>query len=555
VCIQTLPSEYMLKKLNRKSQLAIEYAYQLRDHSPDVWVFWVHASSAARFEESYRRIAERAKITGWDRPDSDIIPVVNNWLCDEANGRWLMIVDNADDATIFSGQLSSKNINDEDSTAARAKSFSQFIPQSQQGSILITSRSQEVAFQITGDTRDIISVGPMDEDHALKLLRKKLQTNFDEDDSKTLLQVLDYMPLAITQAAAFISQRTPRVTVSKYLQDLKKSDTERVRLLNKNIVDTRRDGNSSNSIIVTWQVSFENICKERPSAARLLSLMSLFDRQGIPKSLLEHCYQESDDSDEVVEDFDEDVYALCSYYLIGTNIDGTEFEMHRLVQFSTKTWLEIRGELEKWKERFIKVMDEKFPVGRYENWTICRKLFPHAEIALECRPVNEKFQTQWASIVFKAGWYADEVGNYNTAEKMKIQAVNAYEALGLDDTMILASKNNLAETYRKQGRWKEAEELEVQVMETSLRVLGEEHPDTLTSMNNLAFTLKGRGQNAEAIELIEKCVQLQTLVLGAEHPYTLSSSAALIGWQTERLEIDASAAKVPGNNNMVSQKD
>lgn len=67
--------------------------------------------------------------------------------------------------------------------------------------------------------------------------------------------------------------------------------------------------------------------------------------------------------------------------------------------------------------------------------------------------------------------------------------------------------------------------------------------------------LKGRGQNAEAIKLMEKCVQLRTRVLGADHPHTLSSSATLIGWQTERLEIDVSAAKVPGNNNMVSQKD
>ena len=33
------------------------------------------------------------------------------------------------------------------------------------------------------------------------------------------------------------------------------------------------------------------------------------------------------------------------------------------------------------------------------------------------------------------------------------------------------------------------EKLDVQVMETFLRVLGEEHLDTLTSMNNLAFTL------------------------------------------------------------------
>ncbi|KAM4055166.1 tetratricopeptide repeat domain-containing protein [Hirsutella rhossiliensis] len=34
---------------------------------------------------------------------------------------------------------------------------------------------------------------------------------------------------------------------------------------------------------------------------------------------------------------------------------------------------------------------------------------------------------------------------------------------------------NLALTHRKQGRWKEAEKLEVQVMETRQRVLGEEH--------------------------------------------------------------------------------
>jgi hypothetical protein len=47
---------------------------------------------------------------------------------------------------------------------------------------------------------------------------------------------------------------------------------------------------------------------------------------------------------------------------------------------------------------------------------------------------------------------------------------------------------NLALTYQIQGRWKEAEELFMQVMETFKRVLGAEHPDTLTSMNHLAYT-------------------------------------------------------------------
>ena len=45
---------------------------------------------------------------------------------------------------------------------------------------------------------------------------------------------------------------------------------------------------------------------------------------------------------------------------------------------------------------------------------------------------------------------------------------------------------NLASTDRNQGRWKEAKELFVQVMEMRVRVLGAEHPSTLTSMTNSA---------------------------------------------------------------------
>jgi hypothetical protein len=105
---------------------------------------------------------------------------------------------------------------------------------------------------------------------------------------------------------------------------------------------------------------------------------------------------------------------------------------------------------------------------------------------------------------------------------------------------------NLASTYRDQGRWQEAEELFVQVMETSLRVLGQEHPNTLTSMNNIAITWKGYGRYAEALELMEECVLLQTRILGADHPHTLSSLRTLLKWQAEILEIGALADKDPG---------
>src|SRR6267378_3216975 len=306
-----------------KSQLAIEYSYQVRESSPDMWVFWVHASSAARFQEGYKEIAERVKIAGWDNPEANILRLVNNWLRDDANGRWFMVIDNADDASVFLHPVDENKVGDNSNKAALSGDLSEYLPQSQNGSILVTSRSRDVAFRITGDTRDIITVDPMDEEVAVDFLRKKLQGDFNENDAKRLLHALDYMPLAISQAAAFISQRSPHTTLSKYLQDLQKSDADRARLLNRHVTDTRRDGKASNSIIATWQISFENICKERPSASRLLSLMYLFDRQGIPKSLLNGRYQESN---EIENDFEDDIYTLCSYSLIGTNTDATEFE-------------------------------------------------------------------------------------------------------------------------------------------------------------------------------------------------------------------------------------
>jgi Tetratricopeptide repeat len=62
--------------------------------------------------------------------------------------------------------------------------------------------------------------------------------------------------------------------------------------------------------------------------------------------------------------------------------------------------------------------------------------------------------------------------------------------LGQEHLDMLTSIANLALTYRNQGQWKEAEELEVQVIEIRKMVLGQEHPDMLMSINNLTWTLK-----------------------------------------------------------------
>src|SRR6266536_6154478 len=80
--------------IHGKSQLAIEYAYRTRERSPETWVFWVHASNAARFEQSFRDIANCVKISGRQNPQANIFQLMHNWLRNDRKGKWVLILDN-----------------------------------------------------------------------------------------------------------------------------------------------------------------------------------------------------------------------------------------------------------------------------------------------------------------------------------------------------------------------------------------------------------------------------------------------------------------------------
>jgi hypothetical protein len=307
-------------------------------------VFWVHASSATRFEESYRKIAVRLRLPGWDEPKADVLGMVHRWLSDESNVRWTMVVDNADEAAVM---FKAWNGGTTTTTAAAstAHSLSDFLPLSSHGSIVITSRSREVMERSQVFSEDILDVEPMEINVAKDLFLKKLKKAGREtsaDDMERLIEHLDCMPLAITQAAAYIEQAAPRMTVSKYREMLEKNDSERAALLQKDVRDPRRDRQASNSIIMTWHVTFTHLRQTRDSAARLLALMSLFDREAIPDYLLEGRYAEVADGP---TDFEDDIATLRAYSLIGIGVSDRLFDMHRLVQLSTQKWLEIHSEL------------------------------------------------------------------------------------------------------------------------------------------------------------------------------------------------------------------
>jgi hypothetical protein len=72
--------------------------------------------------------------------------------------------------------------------------------------------------------------------------------------------------------------------------------------------------------------------------------MSFFDRRRIQNALLRR--PSSTENDNGSED---DVVTLRDYSFITVTKDTKTFEMHGLVQLATRTWLESRGQLGRWR--------------------------------------------------------------------------------------------------------------------------------------------------------------------------------------------------------------
>ncbi|KAJ6120892.1 hypothetical protein N7523_005172 [Penicillium sp. IBT 18751x] len=522
-----------------KSQLAIEHSYQVRMELPATWVFWIHASNEARFEQSFRDIADQVKISGRQDPKVNIFKLVENRLRDDNIGKWICILDNVDDDKLLrsfsaadTGEWTKGPID------GSTKPLLEYVPRSQNGSIIITSRTREVALKLV-DHKDIIEVNAMERSEALELLQRKLGQLIDNQEGQQLVTALEFTPLAIVQAASYIRNRTPRYSVSQYLRDFQASDRKATRLLKNQAGQLYRDWEAENSILMTWQISFDYIRETKPSAAKLLSLMSFFDRQGIPENLVRHqpkvkaeLLNNTSDGDasetDMDTDFEDDITTLRNFSLIIINENSTFFTMHRLVQLTTHAWLSSHGELDQWRDKFISNLWEEFPTGEYENWERCQTLFPHIKSAMSQRPVSLISLRQWATLLFRGAWYALESGNIADVREMATRSRNELAALlGEEHEEVLDSTGILAKAYLHEGRWEEAEQLEVQVMEIRRTKLGENHPSTLSSTVNLASTYRKQGRWSEAEKLEVQVMEARKTRLGKEHSDTLSSMASL----------------------------
>lgn len=341
----------------RKSQIAIEYAYRARDQYSHRHIFWIYAASATRFNQAYQEIARHLKLDGYDDPKVDTGHLVYEWLNGENDAEWLMIVDNADDANVFMHQSGQDSVTGQVETAV-VEPLANRVPRrlDSRKLLIVTTQNRSIGEDLTNG-EPCLEVGPFSVEEAQGLLRFKARGAVDQSDAlklKELVEVLGRIPLAITQAAAFMVRN--RFKVEQYLGKLQKDERTRMDFLSTELQDGRRERGPPNSVFRTLSLSFEQIRTQASRVAQLLSLMAMLEPERIPEDLLR-------EQDEKEVDFATAVGTLIDYSLITKEIGEETCSMHPLVQLSVQYLLESEDGRCTLQDELCGFWQKNFPMG------------------------------------------------------------------------------------------------------------------------------------------------------------------------------------------------
>jgi tetratricopeptide (TPR) repeat protein len=439
------------------------------------------------------------------------------WLNNDANGPWLLVLDNSDDIETFFG--SSRHTSSEQDCLAPTALVS-YLPQRSKGAMIITTRDRRIGDRLAIKEKPIV-VMPFEMKDARHLLQKTIREDeLNDRESMALLEALEFLPLAITQAAAYI--RANGVSLEDYLESLRASDEEVKDLLDENLYDPGRDLEIRNSVFQTLKISFDRIRKQNPRAADMLSLMAVLDRQAIQDKLIRR------DGDSK-KDFTIAIGTLKAFSLIIEEKGGAAFKMHRLVQLSTQRWLELEGVIKEWQAKALTAVSKCCsPNAGYENWTAWEAIDPHVQVALGFVVNTDSCLLQRARLLSRAAGYNLAQGRYEAAYRKAVEGFAIREKLLEDDHVDkLASISIIALVLQKQGKYEAAEEMNRRALNRREKVLGPKHLDTLTSVSSLAWVLERLGKYKAAERMNRRTLNGREKLLGPEFPLTLTSVSNL----------------------------
>ena len=426
--------------------------------------------------------------------------------------QWLLVLDNFDNPSAF-------------------RDVADFIPQSNLGAILVTSRHADSDTLVLDQSNHFIKLDDLEESVAILLLCQRSQTkDLGAEGVKEIVERLGYHPLAITQAGAYIKRRGLQLCdftkVYKKQKEAILTNTLPLSQYRKKLGHDEKE--TSLNVFTTWELSFQQLQSQASAnnvEAKLLTLFAFFDNKDISEQLLADfgAYEKKEsksarlltwlngftnasgqwDTDSIAEV----LITLRDLSLLQGFAQESDGFYHSSLHPLIKDWIRLRtskliGQQNTYMAAWLlssRLSNSwhshkhcfELPLSAQQNILLSIVALEEANgeffVSQVEIPANQAIFHEYLYSQSCFATYLSYIGSYQLAEIIYHRLVmQSKECFGLEHYFTLGITDMLEITFWNQGRWKEAEDLGMQVTETKKRVLGLEHPETLTSMANLA---------------------------------------------------------------------
>ena len=313
-----------------KTSLAIEFARRYKHRFPG-GVFWVNGESNENVRKSVVEILTFVNISASVTDNiEDILNKFLSWLS-KMKRPWLLVVDNADELNDPTCPAGVKKV-------CKGMWQTMRLPR-KYGHILVTTRANAT------ESRTFLKISNDDclklhcfreEEGALFLMQRTgLGGNDLDPDAICLATELGSLPLALEQAAAYISSSPLPLNFKDYLNRYK---AVKLRLLKQqHATAVSLEAEHRLSIHTTWLMNFDYVKKRSPAAAKIMRISAFLESEFIPFNVInpgspELNQEELRESSSFYSDIGDILKILSSYSLFTVDQQCKLFRVHKLVQ-------------------------------------------------------------------------------------------------------------------------------------------------------------------------------------------------------------------------------
>ncbi len=453
-----------------KSQLALEFAY--RNAEKYKMIYWIRSEQTETIKADLRMLGLEMGISEEFLKDDVVISTMKNAL--EKQKGWLLIFDNAEDPNMLR----------------------EVLPQG--GHVIITSRNPNWDKPITIDV--------FSKEEALHYLQKISGISGQEEELNLLSEELGFLPLALTQAGAYI--RRQQIDVATYRTAFKEGQKQML---------SQKEKGYPGSVATAWLLSMEKIANEDPNALKLLNFCSCLAPDRIPEEFLETWLKYKHRTNGL--GFQDALRILESYSLIVQEVEQKEgsqkkwISIHRLIQTVTLDQCELK-EAKQAIIYGVMILQRKMEgkVGTQEERKAEEVLIPHARALIGHAEERNALSAKEGDVSHLIGAFLHKTSDFKGAKQYYENAIKIYNtSVGVPPTVVAQCYNNLALALRELGNLIEATEYLDKALKMKVDFLGSENNiEVAQNYINMGTVKQNKGDLDGAKENYETAIRFFT---------------------------------------------